>query len=72
MRCAHKGSVVGIFMGMVCWFRKTESVTCEISVGTRMKGGGLLSSAANPQKYFTQPTSMTSGMGWKLVMATDC
>ena len=72
MRCARKGSLVGSLVGMLCRFSRTESVTCEISVGTRMKGGGLLSSAVNPRKYFTQPTSMTSGMGWKLVMAADC
>ena len=69
MRCARKGSLVGSLVGR---FRRTESVTCEISMGTRMKGGGLLSSAASPRKYFTQPTYMTSGMGWKLVIAADC
>ena len=69
MRCARKSSLVGSLVGR---FRRTESVTREISMGTGMKGGGLLSSEANPRKYFTQPTSMTSGMGWKLVMAADC
>ena len=47
------GSLVGRF-------RRTESVTYEISVGTRMKGGGLISSVANPWNYFNQLTFMTS------------
>ena len=69
LRCTRKSSLVGSLVGR---FRRTESVTRETSMGTRMKGGGLLSSEVNPRKYFTQPTFMTSGMGWKLVMAVDC
>ena len=61
MRCARKGSLVGSFVG-------TESVTCEISMGTRMKGGGLLSSAANPWKYFNH--QLTSDF-WNGVETSD-